>query len=76
MFDRKQVGTIAVTVTLCFALITLSNATACCDEQQAGLAISEPTCEYATDPLGVDTPRPRFGWLLESDRRSELQHKP
>ena len=49
MSIRRQVGTISVSVTLCFAFITLSNATACCDEQQAELAISEPTCEYATD---------------------------
>ena len=31
------------------------------------------TCEYAVDPLGVDTPQPRFGWLLKSDQRAQLQ---
>jgi alpha-L-rhamnosidase len=40
---------------------------------QAELAISKLTCEYATNPLGVDTPRPRFGWLLTSDKRSQMQ---
>jgi len=73
MFIRQHVGTIAVSLTLCFAVTILSSATALCAEQQAELAPSELACEYATDPLGVDTPRPRFGWLLESDRRSQLQ---
>ena len=42
-------------------------------EQQAELTTSELSCEYATNPLGVDTPRPRFGWLLQSEQRSQLQ---
>jgi hypothetical protein len=28
----------------------------------------ELACEYAINPLGVDTLRPRFGWLHEFDR--------
>ena len=43
------------------------------NKQQAELATSELTCEYATNPLGVDTPRPRFGWLLQSEQRAQLQ---
>ncbi len=73
MFIRQHVGTIAVSLTLCFAVTILSSATAHRAEQQAELATSELTCEYATNPLGVDTPRPRFGWLPKSDRRSQLQ---
>jgi len=73
MFIRQHVGTIAVSLPLCFAVASLSSATAHCAEQQAELAISELTCEYATNPLGVDTPQPRFGWLLKSDKRSQLQ---
>ena len=31
-------------------------------------------CEYASNPLGVDTPRPRFGWSFESGtKRGERQ---
>ena len=73
MFIRQHVGTIAAGLTLCFAVTILSSATAHCAEQQAELVTSELTCEYATNPLGVDTPRPRFGWLLESDKRAQLQ---
>ncbi len=59
MFIRQKVGIIAAGLTLCLAATILSGATAHCAEQQAELATSELTCEYATNPLGVDTPQPR-----------------
>jgi alpha-L-rhamnosidase len=31
------------------------------------------TCEYAVDPLGVDSAQPRFGWVLKSDARGQAQ---
>ncbi|MCY3707777.1 MAG: family 78 glycoside hydrolase catalytic domain [Caldilineaceae bacterium] len=31
------------------------------------------TCEYAPNPISIDTQEPRFGWLLESDRRNQSQ---
>ena len=31
------------------------------------------TTEYASDPINIDTIQPRFGWLLESDRRNQSQ---
>lgn len=31
------------------------------------------SCEYRVDPLGIDTPRPRLSWWIESDRRGEIQ---
>ena len=51
----------------------LVSTTALCAEQQEGLVTSELTCEYAPNPLGVDAPQPRFGWLLKSAKRSQLQ---
>jgi len=30
-------------------------------------------CEYLTNPIGIDAPRPRLGWVIESDRRGERQ---
>lgn len=30
-------------------------------------------CEYRTDPLGIDTARPRLSWALSSDIRGECQ---
>jgi alpha-L-rhamnosidase len=37
------------------------------------LAVAKMTCEYVVNPLGVDTPQPRFSWVLEADRRGTLQ---
>ena len=31
------------------------------------------TTEYAPNPISIDTQSPRFGWLLESDRRGQSQ---
>jgi len=33
----------------------------------------ELTCEYAVNPLGIDIPKPRFGWLLTSSERDVMQ---
>jgi alpha-L-rhamnosidase len=30
-------------------------------------------CEYLSDPLGIDTPQPRFFWVLDDARRGESQ---
>ena len=73
MFIRQHVKTMAPSLALCFAVTILASMTAHCAEQQAELATSELSCEYATNPLGVDTPRPRFGWLLKSEQRAQLQ---
>ena len=31
------------------------------------------TCEYAADPLRIDVAQPRFGWVLNSSRRGQMQ---
>ena len=36
-------------------------------------APSNLRCEYLRDPLGVDTPQPRFFWVLEHAQRAESQ---
>jgi hypothetical protein len=30
-------------------------------------------CEYAVDPLGIDTPRPRLAWTLQHPERGQQQ---
>jgi alpha-L-rhamnosidase len=37
------------------------------------IAVTEATCEYCVDPLGVDTPSPRFGWILSATERGQRQ---
>ncbi len=40
---------------------------------QDGLRIVRLRCEYLVNPLGIDAARPRLSWVLESDRRAEVQ---
>ena len=37
------------------------------------LKLYDLTVEYKTEPLGLDTPRPRFSWKLQSDRQNTNQ---
>ena len=39
----------------------------------AELSASGLTCEYTTNPLGVEADQPRFGWILKSDTRGQEQ---
>lgn len=41
--------------------------------QQAPPAPSDLRCEYLANPRGVDTPQPRFSWILPNAGRSEMQ---
>ena len=42
-------------------------------ERRLGITPAQLKCEYAVNPLGIDTPRPRFSWILESARRGQKQ---
>ncbi|WP_274651374.1 alpha-L-rhamnosidase [Paenibacillus humicola] len=35
--------------------------------------VTDVTCEYRRNPLGIGVRTPRFGWRLESDRRGAMQ---
>ena len=35
--------------------------------------ISHLTCEYRTNPLGIDVLQPRLSWQMQSDRRGARQ---
>ena len=47
----------------------------CLAEQAANgaITIKELRCEYARNPLGIDTPSPRISWRLESAQRGQRQ---
>jgi alpha-L-rhamnosidase len=42
-------------------------------QTQGPLAPSELRCEYLANPLGVDTAKPRFSWMLEHSERGQSQ---
>ena len=37
------------------------------------LSVSDLTCEYRSNPLGIDTVVPRLGWVLSGTERGEVQ---
>lgn len=39
----------------------------------AALTVTGLKAEYRTNPLGLDTAKPRLGWILDSDQRDQLQ---
>ena len=52
-----------------FLAILFGTAYPCCAE----ISIDNLRCEYRTEPLGIDVPRPRLSWWIESDRRGLRQ---
>ncbi len=37
------------------------------------MTVGNLKCEYCSDPMGVDAPQPRLGWVLESAQRGNFQ---
>ena len=37
------------------------------------IKLKELRCEYAINPLGIDTRTPKFTWILESAQRGQMQ---
>jgi hypothetical protein len=55
-------ATLAVVLFLCMATAVF-----------AGTTVTDLHCDYAVNPLGVDSPNPRLFWKLESTARSQRQ---
>ncbi|MFF7654765.1 alpha-L-rhamnosidase [Streptomyces sp. NPDC007983] len=70
---RHLLATTAATGTALTGLPALTPTAAAESRPTAGLRIRSTTVEYATHPLGLDTPRPRLSWILESDARDQSQ---
>jgi hypothetical protein len=41
--------------------------------QKKKMEVTNLTCEYKTNPLGVNDPNPEFGWQLQSNERNQAQ---
>ncbi|MDQ3814731.1 MAG: glycoside hydrolase family 78 protein [Armatimonadota bacterium] len=39
----------------------------------APVTVQQLRCEYRVNPLGIDVPRPRLSWILESNQRGQKQ---
>jgi len=57
--------------------LTISFIACCCicsvSMASTGLNIDRLTCEYRSNPLGIDIPSPRFSWTLVSAKRNQKQ---
>jgi len=42
-------------------------------ERRVSLHPADLKCEYVVDPPGIDTPKPRFSWILQSEARGQVQ---
>jgi len=38
-----------------------------------GITATQLSCEYADNPIAIDTTKPRFSWILESAQRGQIQ---
>jgi hypothetical protein len=63
--------TTRATVYVLTAIVCHSATSAVAVAQQ--LRVDRLRCEYAENPLGVDVPRPRLSWIVESDVRGQRQ---
>jgi len=57
-------------IVLAGTILVLSN---CAFAAESRISVDQLHCEYAQNPLGVDSPLPRFCWLLESPARGQKQ---
>src|ERR1039457_4548960 len=62
----KQHCSVLLTISLAFAVPVFAG-------RGAALKVDGLKCEYRVNPLGLDTPEPRLGWLLESPERGQRQ---
>lgn len=44
-----------------------------CGAKGPGVTVASLRCEYLENPLGIDTPKPRLSWVLESADRGQAQ---
>ncbi len=63
--SRSRIGWIGLALlSLCLASVVFAS---------PSLEIAETTTEYAVNPTGIDTQKPRFGWVLSSETRGQMQ---
>jgi alpha-L-rhamnosidase len=71
----KTIGILAFVgmLSLCKGLLATERAPAAAGGIGSSLRLMELKTEHVSQPLGIDTPHPRFRWLLDSAERGQLQ---
>ena len=68
-FRAVRWSLLLVALLLRFAGLQLAEA----QESPAKLRVSNLLCEYQENPTGIDSPRPKLGWQLQSDYQNQAQ---
>ena len=58
--------------TLCL-IFSLALTIACTQDRKSSLSITELSCEYKINPLGIDDRYPRFSWQFSSNENNKMQ---
>jgi alpha-L-rhamnosidase len=61
------------TLFLVLFLLPVNQVGLCGQSAGEGIIVRKLHCEYAKNPLGIDTPQPRLSWILESNQRAQMQ---
>ena len=69
----KKKGIIAWILTLCMVLQLFAGIDIKAEAAENTLKVTGLECEYTVNPIGLDVPKPRFSWKLESKENSVLQ---
>jgi alpha-L-rhamnosidase len=55
------------------SLVFLFSFTGCKDTANRTIVVSNLTCEYLSNPIGIDSKNPRFGWQIDSKQKNKSQ---
>ena len=58
-------------ITIVLVFLSVSNFTGC--KEEAALHVTNLSCEYFTDPQGIDAAEPQLSWQIKSDQRGQKQ---
>src|SRR5687768_15668149 len=58
---------------LLLLLFAVFHAAAYCSSSAPALRVADLTCEYQTNPTGLETQTPRFSWKIVSGKRKTMQ---
>ena len=67
----RKIFIAALAVALCLPVGAAKKKTA--KKAQFPVAVTELKTERMTDPMSIDTPQPRLGWVLKSDKQDVMQ---
>lgn len=45
----------------------------CTNKKKQNLHVKNLTCEYLTNPVGIESQIPEFSWQIKSDEREQIQ---